>query len=110
MGTGKLDHILFKLLGYNAFINDEKSELIDEHSCRFGHWFNENSVKIKDDSKTISSLNSHHTLVHQETKHAVKLWEDGQYKKAIEQMAKVENSSDVGFEDLYDSFLKHRKQ
>ena len=110
VGTGKLDHILFKLLAYNTFINNEKSELIDEHSCRFGKWFNEHSFKIKDDSKTISSLNSHHTLVHQETKHAVKLWEDGQYKKAIEQMAKVEHSSDVGFEDLYDSFLKHRKQ
>ena len=109
VGTGKLDHILFKLIAYNAFINDEKGELIDENSCRFGQWFNEHKVKIKDDSKTISSLGSHHALVHQETKHAVKLWEDGQYKKAIEQMTKVEHSSDIGFEELYDSFVKHRK-
>jgi len=109
VGTGKLDHILFKLLAYNAFINDEKSELIDENSCRFGKWFEVNKVKIKDDSKTISSLGSHHTLVHQEARHAVKLWVDEQYKKSIEVMAKVENSSEVGFEELYDSFVKHRK-
>ncbi|MFK5938380.1 MAG: methyl-accepting chemotaxis protein [Sulfurimonas sp.] len=109
VGTGKLDHILFKLLAYNAFINDEKNELVDENSCRFGKWFEENKVKIKDDSKTISSLGSHHAIVHQETKHAVKLWEDEQYENSIKQMKKVEYSSEVGFEDLYDSFVKHRK-
>ena len=109
VGTGKLDHILFKLLGYNTFINNEKSELVDEHSCRFGKWFEENKVKIKDDSKTISSLGSHHVVVHQETKHAVKLWEDEQYTKAIELMKKVEHSSEAGFEELYDSFVKHRQ-
>ena len=108
IGTGKIDHILFKLLGYNAFINNEKSELIDEHSCRFGKWFNENKVKIKDDSKTISSIETQHAIVHQDTKQAVSLWEDAQYAKAIESMKQVEHASEVGFEELYDSFIKHR--
>jgi len=109
VSTGKVDHILFKLLGYNAFINHEKNELVDENSCRFGKWFNVSKEKIKDDSKTISSLNSHHAIVHQDTKKAVKLWEDEQYAQAIEQMKHVEHSSDIGFEELYDSFLKHRQ-
>ena len=110
VGTGKIDHILFKLLGYNAFINHEKGELIDENSCRFGKWFDENKVKIKDDSKTVSSVETYHAVVHQDTKQAVKLWEDEQYVKAIEAMKEVEHASEVGFEDLYDSFVTHRQQ
>lgn len=109
VGTGKLDHILFKLLAYNNFINHTRSEMIDEHSCRFGKWFEENKVKIKDDSKTVTSLGSHHAIVHQESKHAVELWQAKEYKKAIEQMAKVEHASEVGFEELYASFVNHRK-
>jgi len=109
VGSGKLDHILFKLLAYNNFINNTRSELIDENSCRFSKWFEENKVKIKDDSKTISSLGSHHSTVHQESKHAVELWQVKDYKKAIDVMKRVENSSEVGFEELYTSFVNHRK-
>ncbi len=109
VGTGKLDHILFKLLGYNAFINNEKSELVDANGCEFGKWFEINKVKIKDDAKTISSLGAHHITVHQETKHAVELWRNNELKKAIETMMNVERSSEVGFEEVYASFVKYRK-
>ena len=110
VGTGKLDHILFKLLAYNSFINNTREDLIDEHSCRFGKWFNENKEKIKDDTKTVSSLGSHHTTVHKESKHAVELWQNEDFVKAIEIMGKVEHSSETGFEELYASFINHRKQ
>jgi len=109
IGTGKLDHILFKLLGYNAFINDEESELTDENNCSFGKWFNENKEKIKDDTKTINSLGQHHVIVHQKTKEAVKLWKEENFEKAIEVMGTVEYSSETGFEELYASFVEHRK-
>ena len=109
VGTGKLDHILFKLLGYNAFINDENANLIDENSCRFGRWFNENREKIKDDTKTINSLTAHHAGVHQHTKEAVNFWKNGELEKAVSLMKEVEHSSEVGFEELYESFLRHRK-
>ena len=107
--NGKIDHILFKLMGYNAFINDERPSLTDENSCRFGRWFNEHKDKIKDDAKAINSTNENHTIVHQRTKEAVELWRSGEFKKAIEKMKEVEHSSEVGFEELYDSFVKHSK-
>jgi methyl-accepting chemotaxis protein len=109
IGNGKIDHILFKLKGYNAFINGQYDTLVDENSCRFGHWFHDNKEKIKDDSKTINSLGSHHTLVHQETKHAVEAWKAKDYKNAIDKMKKVEHSSETGFEELLASFVSHRK-
>jgi uncharacterized phage infection (PIP) family protein YhgE len=108
VGTGKIDHILFKLQAYNTFINGEKSNMIDEHSCRFGRWFADNKDKIKDDTKTISSLTHHHANVHQKAKLAVEQWLAGKYAEAMKTMAEVEHSSEVGFEELYDSFVKHR--
>jgi len=109
IGNGKIDHILFKLKGYSAFINNENPNLIDENSCRFGRWFNDNKDKIKDDARVISSTNEHHAIVHQKTKEAIALWKKKDYKKAIEDMKQVEHSSEVGFEELYSSFLSHAK-
>ena len=109
VGVGKLDHILFKLLGYNAYINDTNDDLIDENSCRFGKWFTDNKDKIKDDTKAISSVSTHHTAVHQKTREAVKLWRNSEFEKSIKLMQEVEISSDVGFEELYASFVQHQK-
>jgi len=109
VGNGKLDHILFKLLAYEAFINNESSTLDDENSCRFGKWFQANKILIKDDTRTINNLDKHHTIVHQKAKKAVSLWEDGSYTQAINEMKDVEYSSETGFEELYTSFINHRK-
>ncbi len=109
IGTGKLDHILFKLLGYNVFINDENPTIVDENGCRFGKWFSVNKEKIKDDTQAISSLTSHHSVVHQKTKEAVGQWKKHEFAKAVELMTIVEHSSEVGFEVLYQSFVNHRR-
>ena len=109
IGNGKVDHILFKLLAYNSFINNETVTLIDENSCRFGKWFSENKNLIKDDTKTINSLGKHHTIVHQKVKQAVQEWKAQDYIKATKTMRDVEYSSEIGFEELYASFVQHRK-
>jgi len=110
VGNGKLDHILFKLLAYNTFLNDTHESLIDENSCRFGKWFEDVAKKvIQDDTKTINDVSLHHRVVHQKAKEAVKLWGSGKYLAAIENMQKVEHASDVGFKELYQSFMQHRK-
>jgi len=108
IGTGKLDHILFKLEGYNMFINGIVPSLTDENSCRFGQWFSQNQFKIKDDKTTIANLTKHHAIVHQKTKEAVKHWANHEYEKAIKTMETVEHSSQAGFQDLHTSFVAHR--
>ncbi len=109
IGNGKLEHILFKLLAYDTFLNNSNQELGDEHSCLFGQWFSKNQVLIKDDTATINSLGKHHTIVHQKTKEAVDLWQSEDFVKAIQTMKEVEYSSEIAFEKLYKSFVNHRK-
>ncbi|MBD3797317.1 MAG: chemotaxis protein [Campylobacterales bacterium] len=109
VGNGKLDHILLKLLGYNAFINDESLVIGDEHSCVFGKWFAENKEQIKNSPKVISSVAAHHANVHNSIREAVILWKEKKFDKAIEKMKSVEHSSEVGFEELYEAFINNHK-
>jgi len=110
VGNGKVDHILLKLLAYDSFLNDNNNTIIDEHSCRFGKWFEKNKEMIKDDTRAINSLNEHHRNVHQGIVKAIKAWESQDYNGAIETMKLVEHSSETGFDDLYHSFVNHRVQ
>lgn len=109
IGNGKLDHILLKLSGYSAFINDADPTITDENSCAFGQWFNTNKEKIKNENKAINSVASHHINVHQGIKQAVSLWKNEEYKKSIDIMKSVEHSSETGFEELYEAFVNNRK-
>ena len=110
VGNGKIDHILFKLQAYNTFINNQRSNMIDENHCRFGKWFNsEGKEFIKDDTRTISDVQRYHAIVHQKAMQAVHEWIEGEYKEALEDMKEVEHASDVGFKELYQSFVQHRR-
>ena len=110
VGNGKLDHILFKLQAYNAIINNHRSHMIDENQCHFGQWFKtEGKTFIADDTKTINDVSRYHTTVHQKAIQAVIDWFDSKYKDALEDMKAMENASDVGFKELYQSFVQHRK-
>jgi len=109
VGRGKIDHILLKLLAYDAFINENTPTILDEHSCAFGKWFNESKETIKSVPNAINSMNAHHANVHQSVKKAIDLWKNNKLSEAIEAMKSVENSSDKGFEELYEAFLTVEK-
>ena len=109
IGNGKVDHILLKLLAYNAFINGEHPTIVDENSCAFGKWFDANKDKIKDAGKVVNSVNSHHAGVHHGVKEAIASWQGADFTKAIESMKAVEHSSEDGFEELLQAFVNHRK-
>lgn len=109
IGVGKMDHILFKLLAYKAFIRGARAEVIDENSCRFGKWFEQNKSNIKDDPKTIDDVTRYHAEVHHGVKEAIEKWLDEKaYHEAIERMKAVEHASEEGFEELYRAFVAHR--
>ena len=105
IGNGKMDHILLKLSGYNAFINGSSPTIGDEHSCIFGKWFDENKEQIKNAPKVISDVTAHHANVHKSIKEAIELWKNNEFDKAVETMKSVEHSSEVGFEELYEAFI-----
>ncbi|WOE69819.1 methyl-accepting chemotaxis protein [Hydrogenimonas thermophila] len=107
IANGKVDHILYKLLGYKKLLYNQDYQLIDENNCRFGKWFN--NIKNKIDQSTVSFVSEHHKNVHQGVKEIVRLWEEKEYDKALEKLKDVEKSSSIAFKELYIAFVQNRK-
>ena len=100
VSNGKIDHIALKLVGYKALINKESTSIADEHSCRFGKWFNSVSGTLLKDSSAISGISKHHSNVHKGLVTAMEAKLNGEDARSLEELKKVEYSSDVGFEEL----------
>jgi len=100
VSNGKIDHIALKIIGYKAILNKEEVNIPDENSCRFGKWFNEVSHNLLKGSSHVASINKHHETVHQGTKAAMHAAHEGNMHTALEELEKVEDSSDKGFEEL----------
>lgn len=108
IANGKIDHILFKLLGYDSIINDTAHELLDETQCNFGNWFQQHEGELRIPKPVINDTNTKHTTVHQKTIAAVAFWKAGEPENAIEALREVEQASEEGFEALYESYIQHR--
>ncbi|MBE0497157.1 MAG: chemotaxis protein [Campylobacterales bacterium] len=110
IGNGKADHILFKILGYKAFMHGEKpSALQNEHECRFGKWFVLNKEQVKNETEMLKRLDKDHVNVHSGVKEAIDLWANAKdFDRAITRMESVEKSSEDAFKDLYATFMKNR--
>ena len=103
VSNGKIDHIALKLTAYKSLFNGEEANIIDENSCRFGKWFSEVSHTLLKGNIHLSSINKHHTTVHQGLIKALEAEKDGRREEAVSKMQDVENSSDIGFKELLEA-------
>ena len=100
VSNGKIDHISLKLTGYKALFSSENITIDDENSCRFGKWFATESQTLLKGNSLLPSISKHHTAVHQGIKKAIELQYNAKHDDAVNEMKIVENSSEVGFEEL----------
>ena len=100
VSNGKIDHIALKIVGYKAIIAQEEVSIADENSCRFGRWFATVSTTLLKGNAHLSSISKHHQTVHQGLKQAMKDAKHGNLDAALDELEKVENSSEVGFHEL----------
>ncbi len=105
VGNGKIDHIYLKLQAYKAIINEERTTIIDQHSCRFGKWFTQFSRESLANNRVLNSINKHHSNVHTGLAKAV----EADLHSSIEIMRDVENSSKIAFEDLLEAIGEVQK-
>ncbi len=69
----ELDHIVFKLNGYNAIFSKKGQLLADHHSCRLGKWFDSEGKKIFGYSPIYSKIEEPHRMVHENINSAIAL-------------------------------------
>jgi len=109
VSNGKIDHISLKLAGYKAIFNNENPSIPDENSCRFGRWFAEVSNSLLKGSSHLSTINTHHKIVHQGIKKAIELFRQGKVEESIKEISNVEHSSDIGFKELLKAVQESHK-
>jgi len=110
VSNGKIDHIALKIIGYKAIMAKEEASIADENSCRFGRWFSQVSSTLLKGNSHISSIAKNHSTVHQGLKKAMKEAKNGNVDTALDDLEKVEHSSEVGFEELLGAVKGTMKQ
>ena len=102
VNTGKIDHIFLKVKAYKALLTSQEVEIIDEHSCKFGKWYGEALTGFLKDVPLMDVTN-HHTNVHKGLKESIKLYSENKYAESLACIQDVENSSETGFNLLFDA-------
>ncbi len=62
----KVDHIIYKTNIYSSVINEHITDenLLDEHNCRFGKWYDGEGKELFGNTKAYSSIKEPHSMVH----------------------------------------------
>lgn len=107
VSNGKIDHIHLKLSAYKAALEGKKITVTDEHSCRFGKWFEKISkTRLSGNKKVVNEVAKAHSHVHQGLAHAVDMFSKDDihsHQKGLEYFKSVEKSSKEGFETLLEA-------
>ena len=113
MGLIKLDHILFKMNGYKAFLNNDlEFKLADHTACRLGQWYNTGVGKQEFSTlPSYAKLDLPHASVHSSFKNALDILKEegfgGNGGMIADLFEKGEKSSDEVAEVL-DSILSEK--
>jgi methyl-accepting chemotaxis protein len=107
VSNGKIDHIHLKLSAYKAALEGKKIAVTDEHSCRFGKWFDKISkTRLSNNKKAVNEVSKAHSNVHQGLAQAVDLFSKKDitaHQKGLAHFKSVEKSSKEGFEILLEA-------
>lgn len=90
------DHVLWKKRLANMIAGREglkQSELADHHSCRLGKWYDKVNDERYKNHRAFKELSKPHELVHKHGIQAVKYYNEGDARAAIEEVEKVEVAS-----------------
>lgn len=106
INLAKLDHIVFKLNGYDAVFKDDHSFTFSEHtSCRFGKWYAGEGKEMFSRTSSYTKIDREHKVVHDKIRTIPSYIEDGAVKnvdKIISAFSDTEEASKELFAILDD--------
>jgi len=109
VNLAKLDHVLFKLLGYETVFKDNKNTDFSSHTtCRFGQWYNGEGKETFSKTNSFAKIDTPHKVVHESVKRIPDYIKDDSVKNAdkiIESFKVAEDNSKELF-SLLNSMMK----
>lgn len=103
VNIGKIDHISLKAKAYKAMHANTSIDIIDEHSCRFGKWFDEATSGLLKGNSVIPAITQHHANVHQGLREAMALKLENKHAEALKRIKDVEVSGAEAFDRLFEA-------
>lgn len=83
INLAKLDHIVFKLNGYEAVFKNDHSFVFSEHTnCRFGKWYLEEGKEMFSKTSSYAKIDPKHKIVHDKVRTIPECIKDGAVKNA----------------------------
>jgi methyl-accepting chemotaxis protein len=97
VNLAKLDHVLFKLAGYESVFKDNHNASFSDHKmCRFGKWYTGEGKEIFSKTESFSKIDMPHKAVHESVKNIPAYIKDDSLKHAqsiIDDFAHAEENS-----------------
>lgn len=108
VNLAKLDHIVFKLAGYESVFKNNKDAVFSSHvDCRFGKWYSSDGKQAYGHVASFSRIDTHHKAVHDNVKSLPSYIETGLIENSAEIITafeEVEKNSKELF-DLLDNMV-----
>ncbi len=101
VNVGKVDHIALKAQAYRAMFTGNTTNIMDEHSCRFGKWYGEAAKGFLKGNSALTEITSHHTNVHKGLQEAINIKLSGDHTGSLKRIKDVEVSSKTAFNNLF---------
>ncbi len=109
VNLAKIDHIVFKLSGYDTVFKNKKEHHFSAHTeCRFGKWYANEGKSVFSNTDAYSKVDKPHKEVHENVRHIPEYVSAGSVENAdkiIELFRKTEKSSQELF-TILDEMLK----
>lgn len=108
IGLVKLDHLLFKINGYKAIINDDKEiTLANHHDCRLGKWYETgNGKEMFSRLPSYGELEAPHDNVHTSFREAIDLFRSKGLLESSEEILSLLNAGEVASDAVVDTLDK----
>lgn len=106
----KLDHILFKINGYDKIFTKDESLMSDHFSCRFGKWYASSGKKHFSQTESYSKIAIPHENVHTQINSAISnQGDEHSQEQIVASFNNAEESSQLLFE-LLDDIIKEKEE
>jgi len=93
LNLAKLDHIIFKLSGYDAVFKDDKNHTFSTASeCRFGKWYTTKGREVFASNASFSKIDTPHKNVHNSVKEVSSFVASGSIVNADKIIAAFQNA------------------
>lgn len=110
MNLAKIDHIKFKITGYNNVFNNQGELLGNHHNCRLGKWVESTGKEIFGNTQSFAEIERPHATVHNSINDALECVRSGTCLQDISVVANYFEDAEKASMQLFDVFDRMLKE